>query len=306
MMKKLYLTFALLLITVCITKAQFYTQYFDGADTSATHSIKVKIDTGSTNIWQVGRPRKTIFNRAASTPNVIITDTVNYYPNNNVSRFTLKSYVQYTNYVFALQWMQKLDMDLHHDGGTVEYSVDTAHTWHNVFNDPNVYRFMGFQPNNKDTLQSGEYAFSGRDTNWRNIWLCFDINWLANVTDTIYFRFTFKSDSINNNKEGWMIDNFWIQNTFIHPVKEITKKDYLNVFPNPTTGVVNVEILNIKDFKMIEHMEFINSAGKIIRRWDNISSNYWFDTSQYAEGTYLLKIKTNSKSSTFPIIVKRK
>ena len=305
-MKKLYLTFALLLITVCITKAQFYTQYFDGADTLPNQSLKIKIDTGSANIWQVGRPRKTIFNRAASIPNVIITDSINYYPNNNVSRFSFKAYIWSAHNILALQWMQKLDMDQHHDGGIVEYSLDAANTWHNVFNDPNLYNFMGFQPANQDTLPSGEYAFSGKDTTWRNVWVCFNTSMISVSTDTIYFRFTFKSDSINNSKEGWMIDNMFLQNTLIHPVTEIVNKDYTNVFPNPTSDIVNVEILNRKEFKIIEHAEFINSEGKTLKRWDNISSNFWFDTSHYAEGTYVLKIKTNSKSEAYRIIVKRK
>jgi len=87
----------------------FFTQYFDGADTLST-SIQIEFDTTGTNIWQVGPPQKTIFSSAATAPNVLVTDTVNFYPTNNSSsfQFTLNNF-DYWWGILAIQWKQKLD-----------------------------------------------------------------------------------------------------------------------------------------------------------------------------------------------------
>lgn len=303
-MKKIYLTISILFSVVFLSKAQFYNQYFDGADTSVLNSLIIQLDTSSTNIWQVGRPQKIIFDSAATFANALVTDTINNYPINNTSRVTFKIVPWVTWGLLAVQWKQKLDMDLHHDGGIIEYSIDTGVTWTNVFNDPHVYDFYGFQPANQDTLLTGEYALSGTDSIWRDVWLCFDMSWLS-FNDSIYFRYTFKSDTINNNKEGWIIDNMMAHISLMHPVKEVSKKDYMNVYPNPTRDIVNIEIQKIQDFHIIENMELLGADGKVIKQWKNVPTKFWFDTTKYPDGLYFLKVKTNIKSETIPIVVKK-
>ena len=54
----------------------------------------ILIDTTiDNNIWQIGKPSKSLFSSALSSPNAIITDTSNTYPINNESYFYLKIYV---------------------------------------------------------------------------------------------------------------------------------------------------------------------------------------------------------------------
>src|SRR5688572_3750756 len=69
---------------------QVLQQYFDGADTAKNNSIIIQFDTGSPNIWQVGKPQKKLFTRAATVPKALVTDTVKSYPNNNTSRASFK------------------------------------------------------------------------------------------------------------------------------------------------------------------------------------------------------------------------
>ncbi|CAN5421743.1 hypothetical protein BH11BAC2_BH11BAC2_22250 [soil metagenome] len=305
-MKKIYFTIILLILSVCHSTAQFNNQYFDGADTAVWNSILIELDTNSSNIWQIGPPQKTLFYDAATQPNVIITDTINYYPANDTSRFIAKVWMNFGNFgIFALQWKQKLDLDTAFDGGIIEYSTDTGRTWVNVFNNPYVYNFYGFDTANADTLIGGEYAFSGTDTTWKDIWLCFDYSWLQQFipNDTLLFRFSLVTDSINNNKEGWVIDNMLAHITFIHTVKEINQTDYLNVYPNPTNGILNIAGEKLTEFHIIEHMELINSEGRIVEQWNNLPTKFWFDTKKYEEGMYLLKVKTNLKTETLPIVI---
>lgn len=76
-----------------------------------------------------------IFDSAATLPNVIVTDTVNLTPTGNTSVFTFSTLTPPTLYaVLALQWKQKLDMDKHHSGGKIEFSIDSGQTWMNVLN----------------------------------------------------------------------------------------------------------------------------------------------------------------------------
>jgi len=307
-MKQIYLTTALLFCIVQFSSAQFYTQYFDGADTSIWNSIKIDIDTSSQNVWQIGTPQKTIFDSAATQPYAIVTDTINFYPTNDTSRFIAKVLNDFGAWgILALQWKQKLDLDQGFDGGIIEYSTDTGNSWVNVFNNPYVYNFYGFQPSNKDTLAGGEYAFSGTDSTWKDIWLCFDMSWIQQFqpNDTLLFRFTMLSDSISNNKEGWIIDNMLAHITIIHTVKETEQENYLNVFPNPANNIVNIQAQKIMDFHIVEVMELIDPLGRVVDRWTNIPTKFWFDTSKYNEGLYFLKIRTNLKSETFPLVINK-
>ncbi len=307
-MKKLYFISVFTILIVRFSSAQIYTQYFDGADTSLYNAILIDIDTVGSNVWQIGTPQKIIFDRASTLPNAIVTDTINFYPSNDTSRFIAKIWLNFSNWgIFALQWKQKLDLDTAFDGGIIEYSIDTGKTWVNVFNNPFVYSFYGFQTANQNTLAGGEYAFSGTDSTWRDIWLCFDLSWLQQFqwNDTVLFRFTFLSDSVNNNKEGWMIDNMLSHITLIHTIKETEQDKYLNVYPNPASNIVHIQAEKIMDFHIIELMELVDPLGRVVDMWTNIPTKFWFDASKYNDGLYFLKVKTNLKSENIPIVINK-
>lgn len=308
-MKKLYLTTLLRFCLVRFTPAQMFSQYFDGADTICNpavspSSICIAIDNDSTNIWQIGVPQKLIFDSAATYPNAIMTDTINFYPSNNSSGFQF-TIVPWTNWgILAIQWKQKLDMDQGLDGGKIEFSVDSGLTWQNAFNNPHVYNFYGFQPANEDTLPNGDFVFSGTDSIWRDIWLCYDMTWLS-FNDSIIVRFTFLSDSVNTLKEGWMIDNMISHITLVHTVKEVEQENYINVFPNPANNVIHIQAQKRMDYHIIERMELIDSRGKVVDTWTNIPTKFWFNTNDYIDGMYYLKIKTNLKTETLPIVISK-
>ena len=306
-MKPLYFTTFILHFFVYSTTAQVYTQYFDGADTIFDNSVNVELDTSNSNIWQIGASQKIIFDSAATVPNAIVTDTINSYPVNNVSRFTIKIHNQIQSWgILAVQWKQKLDMDTTYDGGIIEFTTDHGLSWQNAFNNPYVYNFYGYETGNQDTLNTGEYAFSGTDSTWRDIWLCFELSWMSQFPDTLMFRFTLKSDSVDNAKEGWLIDNFIAHLTVIHILDDVEKKEYLTVYPNPSTGIIYIETRKLMDFHIIESMELVNAQGRVVERWTNIPTRFWFDSGKYDDGLYYLKVKTNIQSETVPIIVTKR
>jgi hypothetical protein len=305
-MKQLYILITLLFCSQSF-KAQpstFY-QYFDGANTTPSTSILVSIQSSSTNIWQIGKPQKTLFSSASTTPNVIVTDTVNYYPVNNTSSFTFSvSNTFFPNSILALRWKQKLDMDQGKDGGIVEYSTNNGISWVNTLNNPMVYNYYGYLPANKDTLPSGEFCFSGTDNVWRDVWLCLPPS-VTSLNSTIFFRYTFKSDSVNTNKEGWMIDNFMSYYTYIHPVKQLSQAEYMNVYPNVTNGILNVEGKKLSEDDAILKMELLDLQGKVLESYGHNKLKVVLDISKYPPGMYHLNVTTNVKSTSHTILLEK-
>lgn len=304
-MKKIFTLFLFFCSGTLLNAQQFY-QYFDGADTIPFYSIAVQLDTSSSNVWQIGPPQKNIFDSASTAPNVIVTDTINYYPVNNYSAFTISVDASVFGPwgIMALQWKQKLDLDLHQDGGFIEYSLDTGQTWHNAFNDPQVYNFYGFDTINKDTLNNGLVAFSGTDSTWKDIWLCFDNSFLQSFP-MMLFRFSLVSDSTDNQKEGWMIDNMISHITTIHTAGGPQQEEYLRVYPNSTSGILYIEAKKLQEYHVIEHMELYASDGRLLQKYGLAPTKYFIDISKYPDGVYYLKITTNKETQTFPVILKR-
>lgn len=301
-MKKTLLLTAVLILAVTSIHAQMkkFAQYFDGADTIASKSIIVHLDTASENTWQIGRPQKTIFDTANTVPNVLVTDTINAYPPNNTSIFTfgmnLKTWTQWG--ITAIRWVQKLDMADSIHGGTVEFSVDTGKTWRNVFTDTLVYNFYGFNNKNKDTLPDGKIGFTGQDTTWKDIWLCYRYNAYM-LYDSIMFKFTMKSDTTDNNNEGWMIDNFLVQETFFHTVSNTDPNQTFMVYPTLTNGIVKIE--SDKDAGDIENIVVTDISGKAVMRHDVHGKKAALDIGHMPAGNYFIGIHTLKKIEVYRI-----
>ncbi|HPE57419.1 MAG TPA: T9SS type A sorting domain-containing protein [Bacteroidales bacterium] len=304
-MKSTFISVFLFLAISFAGFTQSFYQYFDGADTLAWNSIFMQLDTSASNVWQIGSPQKTIFSSAATLPNAIVTDTMHFYPVNANSSFQFGIDPLWFGFgILAIQWVQKLDFDPASDGGMIEYSTDTDPEWHNVFNNPYVYNFYGYDTLNVDTISNGQVAFTGTDTNWKNVWLCFDVSWLS-IGDTLMFRYTLISDDADNSKEGWMMDNFMVHTTIFHTVNEKDQQEYLLVSPNPTTGDVHITARKTDGFHIIEKMELSDMSGKVVERFGTSPTKFTINIGNHPDGIYLLKIQTNLKTETFKISLKR-
>lgn len=306
-MEKITLPFlAVLLLSFNFCFAQSYQQDFDGNDTSKYNSIFVHIDTGSQNIWQIGRPHKHYFDSAYSRPNVIVTDTSIPYPVSNTSIFSFTLPVlSFRSYMYAVQWVQKLDMDSGHDGGIVEFSMDTGKTWRNCFSGhPYVYSFYGFNTANEMVLPNGDTAFSGTDSTWKDIWLCFNLT-LMPPMDSLRLRYVFMSDSINHNREGWMMDNFGGHITVVHPVKEVNGNNYLLVYPRLTSGPIFIKAKDkAADFK-IQTAELIDESGQTVQQFNIGPGDSSINIAGSPSGWYTLKVKTTTVTQTYRVWLKK-
>lgn len=298
--KLLLLTFLTFILNLAYAQSPLQ-QYFDGADTLSSKSIIIILDTSSSNIWQVGPPQKTIFDSAATNPNVLVTDTINTYPVNDTSIFTFKTHGLGwgSGGIIAVRWKQKLDMDFKKDGGIIEYSIDTGKTWLNVFHNTSVYNFYGFDTTNADTLTDGTFAFTGTDTVWRDIWLCYKIP--VTPYGDFMFRFTFRSDNVDSNKEGWMIDNMLVQETFYHTVSTVAPQGTFLVFPTITNGIVKVTIG--KDKQKIDNILILNKEGQVVRRSKGKINNATMDISGLPAGNYFVHIHSGDKIEVHKIVL---
>ncbi len=314
-MKKLLLLIYIITFPTLSYSQDYLIQYFDGADTIPDESLKIVIDTSYvTNIWQIGPPQKLLFDSASTVPNALITDTINPYPINDTSSFqlgfteTFLSLME-TGGILALEWNQKLDMDSARDGGMIEYSLDLGQTWVNIFDNPFVYNLYGYSSSNLAPIDSNgtSMAFTGTDSVWRNVWLCFESSWYwQNVQNNgMDIRFTFVSDSVETGQEGWMIDNMLAHLTFVHTVGKKEQEEYLNVYPNPSSGRVHIQAQKKKAFHITRKLEVHNSQGQLVRSFENVPTKFFIDLDDQPNGMYFVKVQTNFETQTFPIILQR-
>jgi hypothetical protein len=220
---------------------------------------RVIIDTSYlNNVWQIGQPQKSLFNISYSIPNSIITDTVDPYPINNTSVFYLGTGGDWfiDSHTLSLNFLYRIDSDSLNDFGRIEFSLDTGQTWNNILFSENgggfwrVENSLGkivIQPSLGDTI-----VFTGSTDGWYRFMA--EIHLLEQqYYDTIIYRFTFNSDGIIENKDGWIIDDLGYKMVW-EGINDGNDSEI--IYPNPVTNCIN-----IRSHKPIRKVEIINLFG---------------------------------------------
>lgn len=278
----------------------------DGGDSS---SYFIHVDTNNVNnIWQVGKPQKNTFNNPYNGINAIVTDTINPYPINSFSFFKMKIILTNTfgDGIFSLAFTHKFNTDSLNDRGYIEFSVDNGQTWQDIVHlSDTIYHLYD--------VQVPEFEFSGNSSSWPYNdyygWLYGNINFrmpectqLSNcLIDTLDLRFVFVSDSIQNNKEGWMIDDIQVGGWY----ESITSKDIENnnsiIFPNPISENSTIE-LNSNSTSCI--IEIYNLSSNLVKRFSSNSQSVTINKKDFSQGMYFYKIlDNNNKQYTGKFIV---
>lgn len=291
-MKKPILTIVLLIYSFFTAYCQLmYPLTFEDNDTNVYFdNIPAKdhlfIDTISNpnNIWQIGKPNKSIFNSAYSVPNAIITDTTHTYPINEMSSFIIKNtanYGFYFLYEVSIAGYYNVNTDTLTDYGKIEFSSDNGNTWIDLLKDTiyNSYiKWSGAKP-----------VFSGNSNGWKHFEV--DVTQLGPILnihlgDTILYRFTFISDSIQTNKDGLMFDSFFYTDV-VTGIDENNDKNINTIcFPSPADRKITFGFepcLNEKSKLII-----FDSFGKIILSENIFNENkIELNTEKYKSGLYL-------------------
>ena len=251
-MKNILLTFTISLAVASNILAQ---QSYENINFDNTNNIKsVFIDSVNFrhNVWQIGKPQKSIFKSAYSIPNAIVTDTINPYPINDTSSFIITHIVYYPgppNSCNIISGMYYVNSDSINDYGKIEYSLNNG-SWSNI-NDNTT--FWG-SPNSLPVL-------TGNSNGWKSFNVIFHTN--SYDGDTLRFRFTFISDNIQTNKDGLMFDNISIDDQS-EGIKEFGY-DYIQskVFPDPVSDNLNIELEN--KTSLIYQLTITDTKGNIVK-----------------------------------------
>ncbi|MBK9191070.1 MAG: T9SS type A sorting domain-containing protein [Crocinitomicaceae bacterium] len=283
--------------------SQYYTQYFDGLDSNQFEAIFVYPDTSDADVWQFGPPQKTYFESASTIPDVLITDTVNYYPD-SVSTYAWFQVPQDALWAggLAIQWVQTIDLDTNKDGAFVEFSSDSGDTWQNAMYHPDVYQYYGWDFANEGTDHTGEPCFTGTDTLWKNVWLCFLYDYLGTI-DNLSVRYRLSSDTIQTNQEGWMLDNLMVAATWFHPVAEQSKVSDYKIYPSVSQGPISITRVNTENNSGNARLKLLTMTGQLILNLGEITEGTTIDLSGQAAGRYLISIENGMKSEMHEIII---
>jgi hypothetical protein len=247
----------------------------------------VVIPNTPNNLWVRDTSEKIIL---AHSGDVMITDTLHNYPTGTNSSFEIH-WPTWNNYPlsFIMSFHHSMDSDSLLDGGIIEVSRDYGATWTNVIEDQtNILFFSNELYTSVDTLFTGETGFSGsfqdRYTEIEWIWE-FPIKQMM-PTDTMYYRFRFISDAVENNKEGWMISD--IQFSFADlgsGIEELGLFDF-SLYPNPSNGTIHI------DCSLNMEKAFLRDLNGNLVSSELIATKKVLNYSGLSKGIYFLQLQS--------------
>lgn len=287
-MKKIALIFFnLLLIIVAYAQEEYL--YLD-FETSKWKNY-IYFDTTSQNLWMVGKPSKKLFNTGYRSEHSIITDSAKAYPANNNSVFFLKSKLVIKPHYLTLRFKFKINSDTLKDFFKLHVSFDKGVKWTPLLED-SIPKEIRFQFDNDFGGTHKPQTISGNLSDWFEIY--YDLaDYYRNLkieTDTIIFKFSFLSDSINSFKEGLIIDNI-ILSQYWESVMD-AKKSQIQTYPNPCSNrlFINEAIYDDVNFDI----NIFNSKGIIIRNSEKINISNGINIQNLPAGFYHLIISNKN------------
>ena len=249
------------------------------------------IDTVPDQLWQIGKPQKIVFNTSHSLPNAIITDTINSYPVNSNSSFIVKHLADQGfeyDHTVAVSGYYNVDSDSLPDFGKIEFSGDNGISWVDLLND-SIYETW---------LEGVKPILTGNSNGWKFFYLGVTyLKYYFNIRmgDTVQFKFSFISDSIDNHKDGLMFDDLLFEDYAEGIEKQ--KLEPLELYPNPVTNSLTIKADQFSGSNCV--LNIYRSDGKlqyqIIQNLNNITV---LNVADYPGGIYLLEainLKTNER-----------
>jgi hypothetical protein len=299
-MKKLYLLLTMMLMTSSFSFGQVSCGgiampedwNFDGGFSPWDYLLQIDTVSNPNNIWQIGVPQKTVINSAYSSPNVIMTDTLNYYPPNDTSVFIFKHIDQggySTPHSAELSGFYYVNSDSLNDYGTIEISLDHGTTWVNLITDT-TYSLYYYWWTPKPTLTGNSNGWVPFHVTLAQLGIPFNVNW----GDTILLKFTFISDSIADSLDGLAYDSFQFCDG-VEGIEEILNDNLIVVYPNPTSDLL---FINRRTQPQKESVKVFNYTGELLYDDENFKGKT-IDTKKLnlTNGFYFLRY-SDTKSYT--------
>jgi len=246
-------------------------QFINFEDSAALQYIYIDTLNYPNNLWQIGSPQKALFNSSYSSPNALITDTKSFYPTNDTSVLYLWHTAHFNpGWWPFLEFKYKMDSDTLNDFGKIEVSPDLGHTWIDVLK---VASTMGWdciiRTDQNNWFPCDSLSLTGTSDGWYKFSLImFAWDQLFGHNDTLLFRFTFISDHIETNQEGWMIDDI-LMIDIIENIEEVSNNSTANIFPNPSEKLITIEVT---DFTIFD-LTITDNSGRVVLSRTRVAGN---------------------------------
>lgn len=193
------------------------------------------------------------------------------------------------------------------DGGNIKYSLNGG-AWTllpaTAFSQ-NAYNSTLDGTASNDNPLKGQRAFTGTDGgslggSWGQSVI--DLSKIGAISGSnIKFRFELGTDGCNG-IEGWYLDEIYVYNCATLAVEDVQKQNGIQVYPNPTSGFVTIQ--NSKNSNL-KNVEIYNAAGQLIQTFNvKNAKNASLDMSQLLNGTYILKVNSETESNSVKVIKK--
>jgi hypothetical protein len=209
--------------------------------------------------------------------------------------------------IFEISLSHRFDTDSLLDNCFIDFSVDGGNNWFNLFSDtldlyPNSSSHYFFS---SGTIIYGDFPFTGNSHGWvgsvfkKNLWQ----GGVGNLTDSIIIKFSFISDSINSNKDGWQIDYFCTREDHFGAIIEAsTLNNFATVYPNPANQEFAIKYDN--SFHQLINLDIYNSYNQnVYQRLDNADGIIELEEVGLKPGIYFYKLSTNDIVKGFGKIV---
>ncbi|MFM8596488.1 MAG: T9SS type A sorting domain-containing protein [Flavobacteriales bacterium] len=253
------------------------------------------IQINQNGLWQQGFSQKNYL-QPSSLHEVLITDTLNNYAINVEESFEIHWPVHpHSIFNFILSFDHSMDTDSSLDGGRIEVSYDYGQTWIDIYED--ALTNVAFNTENfyapSDTLFDGRAGFSGQFAQRHSVlqWV-----WILALksfpSDTMYYRFLFKSDSIDHQKEGWMLENIHFAYADM-PSGLSTASEATFLFecsPNPAQDELHISTeLNQYEISIFDSNGLLRYQGQ---------NEKTLNLSGFSSGLYFIQLTTPEGKST--------
>src|SRR3954469_1937573 len=236
------------------------------------------------NKWQIGTPKKKIFKSAYSSPKVIVTDTLNSYPIKDTAVFIVKNTANAgftTPHTVILSGRYYVNSDSLSDIGSIEFSPNNGKMWIDLINPGSSYSSYihwssGIVP-----------VLTGNSNEWKHFSVQLaQLGPILNIKygDTVLYKFTFRSDAIQTNKDGLMYDNLNFED-YLESVPEIQNDNLISIYPNPSSEQLIISEIEKGDCPTVQ---ILNSIGQVVYA-ENCFQAGTINISELNNGMYYLK-----------------